>query len=224
LAGALAERWCWPGEVPPVSDTKRLNVGIIIFDGVEELDFVGPWEVFTMATQIGAPLRAFTVGWPQAAIRCAKGLYIVADYTFAEAPKPDLVLIPGGRVTTLLASAAFSDLFASYAWQASYQTAVGTGVLVLGSAGLLEGRTVTTNRSAFEALRESTPNAIVHSDRRYVADGPIVTSAGTSAGIDMALYLVGRIFGEDVALSTQTFMEYFPEPPFDPSYAPAGTA
>jgi transcriptional regulator GlxA family with amidase domain len=192
-----------------------ISVGIVIFDGVEELDFVGPWEVFSMARQIGAPLDVFTVGWPEPAIRCAKGLYVVADHAFASAPKTDVVLVPGGRGTRALAQdEAFITALRPYLAAANWQTSVCTGAALLGKAGFLDGKHATTNRNAFDFFRASAPNAILEEDLRYVRDGQVLTGAGVSAGIDMALWLVGHLFGEDVARSTQTFMEYFPEPPY----------
>jgi transcriptional regulator GlxA family with amidase domain len=199
-----------------MTDTAApVSVGIVIFDGVEELDFVGPWEVFAMAKQIGAPLDVFTVGWPEPAIRCAKGLYVVADHPFASAPHADVVLVPGGRGTRVLAQDdAFIAALRPYLAAATWQTSVCTGAALLGKAGFLDGRHATTNRNAFDFFRASAPNAILEEKLRYVRDGHVLTGAGVSAGIDMALWLVGQLFGEDVARSTQTFMEYFPEPPY----------
>lgn len=198
-----------------MAEPTRLKAGIIVFDGVEEMDFVGPWEVFTMASQIGAPLDVFTVGYPRDAVRCAKGLYIVADHTFATAPSADIVLVPGGRGTrTLVNDELFLDELRAYVEPATWQTSVCTGSALLGKAGFLDGRSATTNRFAFEFFRESAPEAILIEDQRYVLDGNVLTAAGLTAGLDMSLWLIGRLFGEDVAKTTQTFMEYFPEPPF----------
>ena len=198
-----------------VETASPLSVGILIFDGVEELDFVGPWEVFSMAKQIGAPLDVFTVGWPETAIRCAKGLYVVADHAFSKAPRTDIVLIPGGRGTRILAKdETFIAALKPYLAAATWQTSVCTGAALLGKAGFLDGRHATTNRSAFDFFRACAPTAILEQDLRYVRDGNVLTGAGVSAGIDMTLWLVGHLFGDDVARSTQTFMEYFPEPPY----------
>lgn len=196
-------------------DPQRLKAGIIVFDGVEEIDFVGPWEVFTMAAQIGAPLDVFTVGYPRDAVRCAKGLYVVADHTFADAPPADIVLVPGGRGTRALVNdAVFMTALTAYVAPATWQTSVCTGAALLGKAGFLDGKWATTNRYAFDFFRASAPNAHLIEDQRYVLDGNVLTAAGVTAGIDMSLWLVGHIFGEDVARTTQTFLEYFPEPPF----------
>ena len=197
-----------------MSESKRLSVAILIFPGVEELDFVGPWEVFTMARQIGAPLDAFTVGWPSTEITCAKGLKVTADHTLSHAPHADIVLIPGGKGTRPLAeNDEFNAAIRTYLAAATWQTSVCTGAALLARAGFLEGRRATTNRHALDFLRTHAPHTYIL-DERYVHDGSVVTSAGVSAGIDMSLWLVGHLFGEDTARTTQTYMEYFPEPPY----------
>lgn len=193
---------------------KRLSVGIVIFPEVEELDFVGPWEVFTIAREAGAPLQVFTVGWPVAEITCAKGLRVIADHPFAAAPHADIVLVPGGKGTLALAQDdAFNSAIRSYLAAATWQTSVCTGSALLARAGFLEGRRATTNRGALDFLRAHAPHTYIL-DQRYVHDGSVVTSAGVSAGIDMSLWLLGHLFGEGMALATQAQMEYFPEPPY----------
>ena len=191
-----------------------LSVAILVFDGVEELDFVGPWEVFTMAKAAGAPLNPFTVGWQSTAITCAKGLRVTADHAFSEAPHADIVVIPGGKGTRpLAADDAFNTAIRPYLAAASWQTSVCTGSILLGRAGFLEGRRATTHHNALEFLRIHAPHTEIV-NQRVVRDGFIVTSAGVSAGIDMSLWLVGHLFGETMARTTQSHMEYFPEPPY----------
>lgn len=194
--------------------SKILNVAILIFDGVEELDFVGPWEVFTMAKAAGAALNPFTMGWKSTAITCAKGLRVTADHVFQDAPAADIVVIPGGKGTrSLAADDAFNTAIRPYLAAASWQTSVCTGSILLGRAGFLEGRRATTHHNALEFLRIHASNAQIVK-QRVVHDGSVVTSAGVSAGIDMSLWLVGHLFGEDLARTTQSHMEYFPEPPY----------
>lgn len=195
-------------------DTHTMSVAIVVFPGVEELDFVGPWEVFTMAKQIGAPLQVFTVGWPDTTIACAKGLKITADYAFPDAPHADIVVVPGGSGTrTLVRDEAFIAVLRSYLAAATWQTSVCTGTALLARAGFLEGRQATTNRAAIDFVRSVAPHTYII-EKRYVHDGSVVTSAGVSAGIDMSLWLLGHLFGQDTARSTQNYMEYFPEPPY----------
>lgn len=192
----------------------RKSIAILLFPDVEELDFVGPWEVFSMAKLLGAPLEVFTVGWRDTAITCSKGLKVTADYAFADKPPADLVLIPGGKGTRVLAQDdEFNAGIREYLAAAKWQTSVCTGAALLARAGFLEGRQATTNRGALDFLRAHAPHTYIL-DQRYVHDGNVVTSAGVSAGIDMSLWLVGLLFGEDMARSTQSHMEYFPEPPY----------
>lgn len=192
----------------------RLTLAILLFDGVEELDFVGPWEVFTMARSLGAPLDVYTVGWRERDIVCAKGLRVTADVAFADRPKADVVLIPGGRGTRILAQDdEFNTEIRAYLAAAKWQTSVCTGSTLLARAGFLEGRQATTHHGALDFLRAHAPHTYIL-NQRFVHDGNVVTSAGVSAGIDMSLWLVGHLFGQDMARSTQTQMEYFPEPPY----------
>ncbi|WP_205747911.1 DJ-1/PfpI family protein [Devosia sp. FKR38] len=192
----------------------RLTLAILVFEGVEELDFVGPWEVFTMARSLGAPVDVYTVGWRERAITCAKGLHITADLAFADRPEADIVLIPGGRGTRALAQDdAFNAEIRPYLASAKWQTSVCTGSTLLARAGFLEGRQATTHHGALDFLRAHAPHTYIL-NQRFVHDGNVVTSAGVSAGIDMSLWLVGHLFGQDMARSTQTQMEYFPEPPY----------
>jgi transcriptional regulator GlxA family with amidase domain len=190
------------------------RISILLFPQVEELDFVGPWEVFSVAKVLGAPLEVVTVGWRETAITCARGLRVTADHAFADRPPADLVLIPGGRGTRVLAQDdEFNAAIREYLASATWQTSVCTGSALLARAGFLEGRRATTNRNALDFLRVHAPHTYIL-DQRFVHDGNVVTSAGISAGIDMALWLVGHLFGEDLGRSTQEHMEYFPEPPY----------
>ncbi len=193
----------------------QVSVGILLFDGVEELDFVGPWEVFTMAKLIGGSVDAFTVGWPETSIACAKGLRVTADYAFADAPRADVVIVPGGRGTRPLAKdESFLAALRGYLAQAKFQASVCTGAALLGRTGFLDHRRATTNRSAFDFFRASAPKAELVTDQRYVHDDNVITGAGVSAGIDMSLWLLGMLLGETLARDTQKYMEYYPEPPY----------
>lgn len=199
-----------------MSDTDaQVTVGIVLFDGVEELDFVGPWEVFTMAKLIGGSVDAFTVGWPDKPIACAKGLQVIADHALSEAPPADLVIVPGGKGTRPLAKdETFLAALRGYLAAAKFQASVCTGAALLGRTGFLDHRRATTNRSAFDFFRASAPKAELVTDQRYVHHDNVITSAGVSAGIDMSLWLLGLLLGETLARDTQKYMEYYPEPPY----------
>ena len=179
-----------------VDANNPLQVGIVVFPDVEELDFVGPWEVFTMAAQLGAPIKTFTVAWPEKALRCAKGLRIEADYDFSDAPKADLVIVPGGRGTrTVIMDDAFIETLRDYLAAATWQASVCTGAALLGQTGFLDGKRATTNHAAIDWVRSMAVKAQFTTDERYVRHGSVVTSGGVSAGIDMSLWFVGHLFG-----------------------------
>ncbi len=194
-----------------------MNVGILIFDDVEVLDFCGPFEVFSVAAKLGQedgkepPFTAFTLaeranGQP---IRCAGGLLVQAQYGLDDHPPIDLLVVPGGWGTRReVDNPRLIAWIRAQSERAQLTASVCTGAFLLGRAGLLEGRQVTTHWASIERLRKSLPNATVLEDIRYVDEGPIVTSAGISAGIDMALHLVGRLQGDDLARQTARQMEY----------------
>ncbi len=187
------------------------NVAILIFDDVEVLDFAGPYEVFTVAARVGdgpPPFDVYTVA-PTSPVSARGGLAIMPHYTLAECPRPDLLLVPGGQGTRpLLADDALLTWIAARAAGAELLLSVCTGALLLGKAGLLDGLRATTYHTAFDLLRAVAPKATVDEDRRFVDNGRVITSAGVSAGIDMALHVVARLLGADHARATAAYMEY----------------
>jgi len=191
------------------------TIGVLLFDDAEELDFVGPWEVFTMAIADLAESRVVTIAERPGAIRCAKGLRVIPDCDFAGAPDLDAILVPGGQGTRREAeNPVLLDWLAKAASRCQWVTSVCTGSLLLHASGLATGRRITTHWAFVEALRGRAPDATVLEQVRYVRDGNLVTAAGVSAGIDMALWLVGQIWGIDRARRTQRLMEYDPAPPY----------
>lgn len=191
------------------------RIGIVLFDGAEELDFVGPWEVFTMAAkEEGVDLEVFTVSREGTAVRCAKGMRVLPDYSFANAPRMDVVLVPGGegRKREMHDERMLGWLRARGA-EASWITSVCTGAFLLHGAGFCSGRRVTTHWRAIEELR-TRKDLTVLDDVRYVRDGNVVTASGVSAGIDMALWLVGQLWSPSIARRAQRAMQYDPAPPY----------
>lgn len=199
-----------------------LTIGIVIFPGVEELDFVGPFEVFTQTAKLAD--RGLTVS-PRPVTRlvartldpvtCTGGMRVLPDDSFVSCPRLDVLLVPGGPGTRPLAKDVETLAFiAARAAEASWVTSVCTGSALLGAAGLLDGRPATTHWAAFDFLAASAPRAGLVRDQRVVVDGNLVTSAGVSAGIDMALRLVGMIHGPAIARAARKGMQYDPEPPF----------
>ncbi len=190
-----------------------ITTGILIFDDAEELDFVGPWEVFTMARHAMPDDRVVTIAPTREPIRAAKGMRIIPDHSFADAPDLDVVLVPGGIGTRReVGNPVLIDWLRKTGARCTWVTSVCTGSLLLHEAGFAEGRRVTTHWGFVAALRARGANVL--ENVRYVRDGNLVTAAGVSAGIDMALWLLGQIHGVPVARQVQRAMEYDPAPPY----------
>lgn len=192
------------------------TIGILLFEDVEELDAVGPWEV----------LAAWTTSFPDdgwevttlsadgGQVRCAKGLGVVAQHRIADAPHLDVLLHPGGQGTRpQLADDAHLDWVRAQAATAQLMTSVCTGSLVYAAAGLLQGRPATTHWGSLDHLARLDPTIEVRPDDRWVDDGDVITSAGVSAGIDMALHLVGRLASPERSAEVRRFIQYDPAPP-----------
>jgi len=192
---------------------------ILIFDGLTALDAVGPYEVFRSVPGWEVEFVAPREG----VVRTDDGaLGLVADRPYAEVDAADLVLVPGGHGNrALLDDEPLLEWLREIDRGSRWTTSVCTGSLVLGAAGLLEGRRATGHWLYLEPLRSYGAEPVVG---RWVEDGKVLTAAGVSAGIDMALHLVGREAGPEVAQAVQLRIEYDPQPPFDaghPSKAPA---
>jgi transcriptional regulator GlxA family with amidase domain len=201
---------------------QKRKVGILIFDGVELLDFAGPYEVFSRTrltpgvdsrrTDESAPFHVFTVAKSADPVSSTGGLKIIPQYSFAAAPSIDLLLIPGGIGTrALLNEDETLGWIRDTAAKAGRVTSVCTGSLLLAQAGLLRGRRATTHWGAFDLLQQISnslgADISIMRGARFVDDG-VVTSAGVSAGIDMALYLVEQMFGASIANDTAEYLEY----------------
>ncbi|MFQ5792536.1 MAG: DJ-1/PfpI family protein [Acidobacteriota bacterium] len=197
---------------------NKWNVGILIFDGVELLDFAGPFEVFSRTrTEPGvesrrseetAPFQVFTVGKTEAPVTVTGGLRVIPGYGFAQAPAIDLLVVPGGSGTRpLLDDEETLGWIRRVARRARRTCSVCTGALLLARAGLLRGRRATTHWGALDLLHSIDASVTVARESRYVDDGA-VTSAGVAAGIDMAFYIVGSLFGTEVADDTARYIDY----------------
>jgi transcriptional regulator GlxA family with amidase domain len=192
-----------------------ITTGILLFDDAEELDFVGPWEVFTMARMGGhEDDRVVTIAERPGPVRAAKGLRVVPDHDFGDAPALDVLLVPGGQGTRReMENPALLEWLRKAAEPCTWVTSVCTGAGLLHAAGLARGARVTTHWAWCQTLRERGDITVLEGVR-YVRDGRLVTAAGVSAGIDMALWLVGQIHGVAHARLTQRLMEYDPAPPY----------
>jgi transcriptional regulator GlxA family with amidase domain len=192
--------------------------GLLIFDGAEELDWVGPWEIFTVSEMVlnGGTLppgRVVSIAEDGGVVRCNKGLRVLADHDLGDHPPLDVVLVPGGQGTRREA-----DNDKVLAWlraqdaTTTWTTSVCTGSLLLHASGVAEGKKLATHWSFEDALEAR--GATVVRERRWVRDGKVVSSQGVSAGIDMALWLVGQIHGPDHARAVQKYVQYDPAPPY----------
>lgn len=197
---------------------KKLNTAIFIFDGVEMLDFAGPFEVFSRTRLVAgvdsrrsdasAPFNVFTVARSGGPVHATGGLYVIPHFDFAAAPPIDLLVIPGGFGTRqLLDDPDVRKWIQETASKARLTTSVCTGALLLARAGLLSGRRATTHWGAHDLLASLDSTIVVERHVRVVDDG-IVTSAGVVAGIDMALSVVESIHGRAVADETATYIEF----------------
>ena len=189
--------------------------GIVLFDNAEELDWAGPWEVLSAAAQMNHEDKVVTIAQHDRPIKCAKGLRVLADHTFENAPKLDVVLVPGGQGTRKeVNNPVLIQWLQKIAPDCKWVTSVCTGALVLHGAGLTKGKRVTTYWGFVDQLRERGDVTVID-NMRYVQDGNLVTAAGVSAGIDMALWLVGQIHTPEFARRVQQYIEYFPQPPYE---------
>jgi transcriptional regulator GlxA family with amidase domain len=192
---------------------------MLLFDDAEELDFVGPWEVITASSMLrarsGHPAdTVVTIAERPGPIRCAKGLRVVPDHTFDGHPPLDVLVVPGGMGTRReVANAKLIDWINGAAHGSSWVTSVCTGALLLHEAGPARNRRVATY-FGFEDELEARGEVTVVRDARYVVDGNLVTSQGVSAGIDMALWLVGRLYGPAHSRAVRRYIQYDPAPPY----------
>ncbi len=201
---------------PPTDDGRpAFNIAFILFQDFEELDFVGPYEVMGMASKyIDQNWHVYSVAaTPE--VRAFHGLRMLADHTFDDAPKPNLICVPGGFGTRPgMQDKALIDYIKRSGDGAEWVTSVCTGAMLLHTAGFLEGKRATTHWGAKKELRDLGGNTEIVEEGRWVHDGNVITAAGVSAGIDMALYLVGLLKSPEDARKVQAFMEYQPAPPY----------
>lgn len=202
------------------SDTPRQRVGILIFPEVEVLDFCGPFEVFSVTRldesrrrETDSPFEVLLLAETAAPVRTTGGMLVTPHDTLADCPPLDLLLIPGGWGTRAeVSNRPLIEWIAARGGAVETLAAVCTGSFLLAEAGLLDGRRATTHWRSLDRMRDTYRQVTVLTDRHWVDDGRVVTSAGISAGIDMALGLVARFHGEAIARATARHMEYpYPE-------------
>jgi transcriptional regulator GlxA family with amidase domain len=194
-----------------------MRIAIGVFDGAEELDFVGPWEVLTMWRDISPDdaIEVVLVGETSEPVTCAKGMRVLPDTRWDDIGDVDVLIYPGGRGTRpQLGDEAIRERMRALKQRGTLMTSVCTGSLVYADAGLLDGLPATTYWSAFDTLVSLGSDIEPRPDERFVDTREVVTAAGVSAGIDMALHLVGRLASPDKAREVRRAIQYDPEPPY----------
>jgi transcriptional regulator GlxA family with amidase domain len=194
----------------------RKRVGIVIFDNIEVLDFCGPFEVFSVTRmnedkrrEESSPFEVLLVAERSDTVTTTGGMRVIPDHSFATCPKLDILVVPGGWGTRQeIENPVMLDWLRERAPQVETLTSVCTGSMLLGFAGLLDGLQATTHWRSLDWMRDSFSAVKVRYDQHVVEDGRVLTSAGISAGIDMALKVVARYCGEQVARATAGHMEY----------------
>ena len=183
------------------------EIAIWIWNGVEELDFAGPYEVLTAwGRQSERDITVRTVAATAEPVTCSHGLRVIPDLALESLGRIDLFLHPGGRTDLLLRDAAWLQRVRDLRESTPLMTSVCNGAVIYASAGLLEGRPAATHWGSVPALKEL--GIAVEEDARFVDDGDVVTSAGVSAGIDMALHLVARLESDDMAAWVRRYIQY----------------
>lgn len=192
------------------------TIAIALFPGVEELDWIGPWEVLSgwAGNWPSDEVSVFTVAEDLGPIRCARGARVLADYTWDNVPPFQLLIWPGGPgIWALFDNEAVRSRIRAASEAGVVLASVCTGSLLLAGAGVLDNRPATTYWACLDDLASRGKGIEVRPDDRFVDDGNVVTAAGVSAGIDMALHLVRRLHSEQRAREVRRFIQYDPEPP-----------
>jgi len=198
----------------------RKRLGIVIFEGIEVLDFCGPFEVFSVTRlneerrrEEPSPFEILLLSQFSQPVTTTGGMKVLPDFTFEDCPPLDILVVPGGwSARKEMHNEVMLSFVRARAPRVETLASVCTGALILGNAGLLDGLRATTHWRYLQMMQELFPKVTVDSKSHVVKAGKIITSAGISAGIDLALHVVTDYFGEGVARATARHMEYpFPE-------------
>lgn len=191
-------------------DMKR-NVGILLFDDVEVLDFAGPFEVFSVTSELNnyEPFNVFTISIINNPITARNGLSVNPDYDFDNHPSIDILIIPGGNGTNNIID---NDYIMKWVHDrhtsTEYTMSICSGARILGKLGLLENKPYCTHKSVYEDMKKIVPSGLPRTDLRYIDAGKIFTSGGISAGIDLSFHLISLMHGKEIAIKTAEYMEY----------------
>ena len=191
------------GSAAALPDPERKKVAILLFDGVEIVDYTGPYEMFG-----AAGCDVYTVAESKQPVTTAMGMVVVPKYSFADAPQPDVLVVPGGGVRAASGSAPTLEYVKRATAGAQHTLSVCNGAFILAHAGLLDGLTATTTAGNIDPLAAQFPKTKVVRDQRVVDNGKIITAGGLSAGIDGALHVISKVLGEGTAQNVALNEEY----------------
>ena len=216
-SGARAE-----GTASPKHPSR--NVAILLFDGVQIIDYTGPYETFghVYAFDQPAPFNIYTVAEHAGAITTAMGMSVNPKFSIENAPRADLLIVPGGDVSAALNSRKLIEWLTATSRDAEIVMSVCNGAFILAKAGLLDGLEATTTAFLTERLKAAAPRTRVNANVRFVDNGKIITTAGLSSGIDGSLHVIERLYGRGTAESAALSMEYNWDP--NSTYARAALA
>ena len=192
-----------------VRDMVPKNLAIVVHDDVEVLDFCGPFEAFGVTGDSGeAYFNVFTVADEARVVRANTGMLIQPNHTIDDCPPLSMLLIPGGSTSVILENPRLMAWISEQDKHVEHLVSVCTGAMVLATLGLLDGLEATTHYGSYDRLQEAAPNAVVRRDVRVADNGHIVTGAGVSAGIDLALHMIARLYGMQEANDVAEYMMY----------------
>ncbi len=192
-----------------------LKTAFLIFDGAVELDFAAPWEVVACSQMFGHSDDSFyTVALTDSPVTCHGGLKIIPNFSIANAPSPDILVVPGAADTSPMTSDGnLLNWILETSKSCTWVVGVCSGSEILAAAGVAQGKRVTTHWDSIDALKKRNDVTVLEKVR-YVRDGNLLTSAGVTAGLDMTLWLMGQIYGPSHAREVQHMLEYYPAPPY----------
>lgn len=187
------------------------NVGIFLFNDVELLDFAGPYEVFSVTSELNnyELFKVFTITQDGKEIKSVNGLKVIPDFSFDNHPNIDILLIPGGEGTKceMLKKDVLKWIREIYD-NSMITMSVCSGARLLGKLGLLDNLECTTHHEVMDNLQKIAPKAIIKNDKRFIDNSKLLTSAGISAGIDSSMYITKKLYGNDISNKTRIYMEY----------------
>lgn len=190
---------------------KKRNIGILLFDDAEVLDFAGPFEVFSVTSELNNfdPFEVFTVSETIKPIRAVNGLSVNPTFDFKRCPNIDILIIAGGSGTReQMENEILLDWIDTVHQQTEFTVSICSGSRLLGVLGLLDGKPYCTHHEVYEHMKEIAPTGMPQYNKRFVNTDKLYTSGGISAGIDLSFHLVEQLLGEKTAERTATYMEY----------------